>query len=188
MKNLEKYITENRDAFNSLEPSADHFLRFEKKLRSKGRPKVIRLIAPALKVAAMFILVALSSLWVMDNMFPGKKLNGGITLSEVSPEYKEVEIYYTSLINEKYAQIKSFDLNSEEGQKDILMNEIEEMNAIYKSLSQELKSDPNNERIINAMIQYYQMKAEVMNQIIEKLKEFEISTNLNSNKNEATKI
>jgi hypothetical protein len=188
MKKIEEYISKNKDSFNSLEPSSDHMLNFERKLRGKGSSRVIHLLKPALQIAAIFVLVALSSLWVIDNFFASEKTVTGTSLSQVSPELKEVEVYYTSMIEEKYAELKSIDFSSEEVQKDILLKELEEMNTIYESLKLELKSNPSNENIINAMIQYYQMKAEVMSQIIEQLKELDSSTTLKSDKNETTEI
>jgi hypothetical protein len=92
------------------------------------------------------------------------------------------------MINEKYSEIKAIDVNSDEMQKDMLLKELDEMNSVYNSLKLELKNSPSNEHIINAMIQYYQMKAEVMGQIIEQLKELETSTTLKSTQNETTEI
>lgn len=188
MKKIEEYIMENREGFNTLEPSPGHFARFERKLQGNGRIRILEFVAPALKVAAIFVLIALSSLWIIDNFFAGNQPGKGISLSQVSPELREVEVYYTSMIEEKYSELQSIDLNSEEIQKDILMKELEEMNSVYESLKLELKSNPSNERIVNAMIQYYQMKAEVMSQIIEQLKEIESTTTLKSNNNETTEI
>lgn len=188
MKKIEEYITKNKDSFNSLEPSSDHLMNFERKLQRKGSSRVIQFLKPALKIAAMFVLVAMSSLWIIDNFFAGDKKAAGISLSQVSPELKEVEVYYTSMINEKFTEIQSIDFKSEVVQKEILLKELEEMNTIYESLKLELKSNPSNERIINAMIQYYQTKAEVMGQIIEQLKELDSSTTLKSDKNETTEI
>lgn len=188
MNKIEEYISKNKDSFDSLEPSSDHLMNFERNLRGKGSTRFILFLKPALKIAAMFVLVALSSLWIIDNFFAGDKTGKGISLSQVSPELKEVEVYYTSMIEEKFTEIQSIDFSSEEVQKDILLKELEEMNTIYESLKLELKSNPSNENIINAMIQYYQMKAEVMSQIIEQLKELDSSTTLKSDKNETTEI
>ncbi len=188
MKNIEKYIIENREAFDTMEPSPVHFAKFERRLQGKGRVRVLEFLTPALKVAAIFVLVALSSLWIIDNFFTINQPGRGISLSQVSPEMKEVEIYYTSMIEDKYTELKSIDLNSEEIQKDILMKELDEMNSVYESLKIELESSPGNEKIINAMIHYYQMKAEVMSQIILQLKELETTTTLKSEKNETTEI
>jgi hypothetical protein len=189
MKNIEKYIIENRDAFNSMEPEEGHFQRFEHKLKKRGgTARIVQLVAPVLKIAAIFVLVAMSSLWIIDNFFTESTSPQGVSLSEVSPELREVEIYYTSMINEKYSEIKSIDLNSDETQKDMLLKELDEMNSVYNSLKLELKNSPSNERIINAMIQYYQMKAEVMEQILGQLKELETSTTLKTTQNETTEI
>ena len=44
------------------------------------------------------------------------------------------------------------------------------MDSVYVSLQKELKANPNDERIITAMIEHYQTKLEVMSYIVNQLK------------------
>lgn len=173
MKSLENYILENRDSFDTREPAAGHLHRFERRMKAQNRPVLSRYLVPAMKVAAIFVLALFSSLWLIDNFFSPSLTPQGVSLSDVSPELMEVEVFYTSLIDEQYSQIKAIDLSSEDAHKEIMLRELEEMNSVYKTLQEDLKSNPHNERIIHAMIQYYQMKTDVMAQILEQLKELE---------------
>ncbi len=43
------------------------------------------------------------------------------------------------------------------------------MDSVYVSLQKELKANPNDERIINAMIEHYQTKLDVMTYIVSQL-------------------
>ena len=45
------------------------------------------------------------------------------------------------------------------------------MDNMYEELQKDLKANPNDERVINAMIEHYQRKVEVMNYILSQLKE-----------------
>ena len=52
----------------------------------------------------------------------------------------------------------------------MLNNEMKSMDSVYVQLQKELKANPDDERIINAMIEHYQTKLEVMSFIVNQLK------------------
>jgi hypothetical protein len=61
------------------------------------------------------------------------------------------------------------------------------MDSTYVSLQKELKANPNDERIINAMIEHYQTKLEVMSYIVNQLKTIR-NDNQNKKENEKAKL
>ena len=61
-----------------------------------------------------------------------------------------------------------------------MSSELEEFETLYKSLQEDLSASPNDERVINAMLQYYQSKLSVINMIVTKLEEVK---QLNKNQN-----
>jgi hypothetical protein len=61
------------------------------------------------------------------------------------------------------------------------------MDSVYVQLQKDLKANPNDERIINAMIEHYQTKLEVMTVIVNQLKSIR-NENLNSSENEKVNI
>ena len=179
MKDLDKIFQENRAVFDTYEPDDGHFKRFEQKLNKFNSKKKTFTIGYILKAAVVAVLVVLSGLWVYDN-YNEAILKDGIALREISPEYNEVEIYYTHLVNQKYGEInKSQSLDSI--QKSLLMHELSEMDSIYANLKKDLRTNPNDQRVINAMIQHYQLKVEVMNQILQQLHQVQ---NINQQKSE----
>lgn len=179
MKDLDNIIQENRFEFDSFEPSDGHFERFEQKLNElNSRKKKSFTIGYILKAAVVAILVILSGLWVYDNF--ESRTNNGIALNEISPEYGEVEMYYTHLVNQKYSEINQCE-TLDSTQKGMLMYELGEMDSIYSNLKNDLKTNPNDQRVINAMIQHYQLKVEVMNQILQQLQQ---AQNINKQKSE----
>jgi len=50
------------------------------------------------------------------------------------------------------------------------------MDSVYIQLQKDLKANPNDERIINAMIEHYQTKVEVMSYILNQLKDLRNET------------
>jgi hypothetical protein len=117
------------------------------------------------------VLVVLSSLWVYERIFPTEAEPGMLTLADISAEYRDAEIYYTSLINSKYNEIKSFDFHENSREQKILLKELSEMDKVYRSLEKELDAEGGNYMVINAMIRHYQLKLDIMNRILEHLYE-----------------
>lgn len=188
MNDLEKYLFENRKALDAAEPRSGHFDRFADKLERQHRKSKIISLPYLLKAASVIILVVLSSLWAYDNLIRNSSSSRGLSLGDVSPEYKEVELYYTSMVNLKYNELDQMDFESDSLQKEILLNELADMDLIYNNLKEELRTNPNDERIINAMIEHYQLKLEVMNHILYQLKQIHNETLINEKKYESTKI
>lgn len=169
MKTIDDIIRTNRDFFEDQEPSEGHFDRFSVKLEIRSHYRTKRSIVPyLLRAAVVTLLVTLSSLWTWDHFI--RTGSTRMTLGQVSPQYREVENYYIHQVNLMEGEIASTDLKSNPEQKVILMKEMKSMDSVYVSLQKELKANPNDERIINAMIDHYQTKVEVMTYIVNQLK------------------
>jgi uncharacterized protein (DUF305 family) len=93
-----------------------------------------------------------------------------MALGDISPEYREVENYYVHQVNLMENEIVNLDVTSRPEQKEILKKEMRSMDSVYVQLQKELKANPNDERIINAMIEHYQTKVDVMNYILDQLR------------------
>jgi hypothetical protein len=146
---------------------------------------VKRSIVPyLLKAAVVTLLVTLSSLWTWDHFIRPER--NRMTLGDVSPQYKEVENYYIHQVNLMESEIKTIDLNNPE-QQEMLKKEMKSMDSVYVQLQKDLKANPDDERIINAMIEHYQTKVEVMNYIINQLKAIR-NENQNTSGNEKVSI
>ncbi|OFY63136.1 MAG: hypothetical protein A2Y71_09890 [Bacteroidetes bacterium RBG_13_42_15] len=188
MKTIEEIIRSNKDFFEDVEPSEGHLERFERKLEARFGTitAVKRSIVPyLLKAAVVTLLVTLSSLWTWDHFIrPDSKR---MSLGDVSPEYREVENYYIHQVSYMEDQISDVDFVSDKEHNDMLMNELESMDSVYVQLQKELKANPNDERIINAMIEHYQTKLEVMSFIVNQLKALR-NENINTTENEKVSI
>lgn len=187
MKNIEDIIRQNKDFFEVAEPSEGHFERFNRKLEQRFHTITVkRSIVPyLLRAAVVTILVTLSSLWVWDNFLRAD--NKRMTLSDVSPQYREVENYYMYQVNLMEGEIFSDALSANPEQREVLRMEMNSMDSIYVQLQKELKANPNDERIINAMIEHYQTKLEVLTFIVEQLKSIR-NGNQNTNENEKVSL
>ncbi|TNF42638.1 MAG: hypothetical protein EP313_00655 [Bacteroidetes bacterium] len=176
MNTIEDIIKRGRSEFDDREPSDGHFERFSFRLATRLHAvKAKRSIVPyLLKAAVVTLLVTLSSLWTFDH-FVRPNLKTKMTLSEVSPEYREVERYYVTQVNLMENEFTSLEISTPE-QKEALMKEMASMDSVYVELQKELRANPSDQRIIDAMITHYQTKIEVMSYILSQLKEIKAET------------
>ncbi|HBL75538.1 MAG: hypothetical protein A2W90_03350 [Bacteroidetes bacterium GWF2_42_66] len=169
--NLEHIINENREFFNNAEPKEGHFERFGAKLDNEfGRKKKfnIRIVWQAAAAIAFTFLAINQALLLFTPKEQEKP-----TLASVSPEYGEIETYYVSAIN---TSLTNWDELQKEGalsaeERSLLEEELKEFDTTFKNLQEELSANPNDERVINAMIEFYQSKLNVITIIIENMKE-----------------
>ena len=187
MKTIDDIIRENRSLFEDKEPSEGHFDRFSVKLeiRSLTRANKRSIVPYLLRAAVVTLLVTLSSLWTWDHFI--RTGSERMTLGQVSPQYKEVENYYIHQVSLMEGEIVNSDLKDNSDQKEMLVKEIKSMDSVYVSLQKELKANPNDERIINAMIEHYQTKLEVMTYIVGQLKTIR-NDNLNKKEDEKVRL
>jgi hypothetical protein len=179
MNNIDETIRRNRGFFDDAEPAEGHFERFSYKLGVRfGVKRKINIGPYLLRAAAVTLLLTLSSLYTWEHFI--RPESSKMTLSQVSPEYREVEKYYVQQVNMIEEEIFGSGLGASDEQKTMLQEELSNMDITYKELQKELKANPNDERVINAMIEHYQTKVEVMTYILNQLKQVR-SDNQNSN-------
>ena len=154
---LEKIIRENKDALEQDAPTG-HFERFETKLNKsfKHRNKFGTKFYLQLAASLIFVLLLGNQLRIYFAPDRAKQQDEMATLSSVSDEYREVEFYFTSAINQGMTEWDKL---------------IEDGFISQNQLQKELQANPDDERVINAMLDYYQARLSVTTLIIEKLKE-----------------
>ncbi|WP_321285852.1 hypothetical protein [uncultured Sunxiuqinia sp.] len=167
---LEEIFRENREAFEDDAPQG-HFDRFEAKLDHEFRhqKKWNRKLFLQIAAAVIFALLLGNQL----RLYFTPEQNQEATLASVSKEYGEVEFYYTSSIDQslnKWDKLNQEGFISEADQQ-MMENEIQEFDQVQNQLQKELKANPDDERVINAMLEYYQAKFSVIKIIITKLEE-----------------
>ncbi len=175
MNKMEDSIRRQREALDSFEPPAGHMERFS--LRLGGQTFIYR-IPRAVRIAALLCLVAASSILLYEQL----DSPGAGSVSEMNSAMKELtdaKFYYTSLIQEKYRAIDDFTSDDPEHNR-ILMTELEGMDRMFTALQEDLQTSPSDERIVHAMISHYELKLDVMSQILQQLENVKQVTNNNS--------
>ena len=176
--NIEEIILNNLKELNDHEPMDGHFERFQAKLNRQNKRKLIS-FSLVWKVAAAVVFVLLAVNQANIYFSPDKQNdelevnNSGFSLASVSPEYKEVEFYYTNAINVGLNQWNGLKTDGfiSESEQEAMNAELAEFEERFKTLQTDLAANPNDERVINAMLEYYQAKLEIINMIVNKLQE-----------------
>ncbi|MEN8202296.1 MAG: hypothetical protein ABFS28_06850 [Bacteroidota bacterium] len=178
MTDLEKHIKEQRLLLDSDAPREGHEERFLQKLgRDADQAPVRRFnFRHALQIAASIAIILTSAIVLMKQNKSGEKM----AKQEVPAAMMEADMYYTSQVNARYDVIREFDFESSE-EKAVLLDELKDLESYHQQLMDDLESNPDNDRVINALIRHYQIKLEVMDQIIIQLNQVKTET---SEKNE----
>jgi len=120
--------------------------------------------SPFLKVAAVLVIVLLSAnLYVhLRNQKPEIK-----ETAVIKSDLGEASYYYTNRINSGIHELEKMAGAGIGSKQEIVQikHELSEMDILFVKLQQEYKANPNDERIINAMIEYYQTKLDIINTI-----------------------
>lgn len=143
------------------EPTSGHFERFGDKIRKREHKRVFNLL---LKAAAILVLAYLSTeLYLSVNL--EKRENQILAKSE--KEIKDAGIYYTIQINNEMKEVKALIKEGAGSEKDLseVRKEFSEMDNQFQNLKRDYQSNPADERLQNAIIQYYQSKLEIVNTI-----------------------
>jgi hypothetical protein len=166
---LEDFIRENRDQFDTLEPAPDMWGRIQK-AQEKPTIKPWRSItAKAAAVAAIFMLGYLFSLWIGQQGSQELLTEEAV---ETTPEiimFKEARIYYSSLISDREKQL--FDLTADNKQlQEEIKEEFMQLDHSFKSLENDLTDQVAGEEILEAMIQHYRLKLDMLEDILSQIK------------------
>lgn len=168
---IEKLIIDNLDGLNDAEPKEGHFARFEAKLNRQSRKGKVNLrLIWRIAAAAVFLFLVVNQALIY---FTPKETKEITSIGQISPEYREVEFYYTNSIKASLNQWQNLDnaglLSAND--KQMMENELKEFDAVHKNLQKELEANPYDDRVVNAMLEYYQDKLNIINMIVTKLKQ-----------------
>lgn len=182
---LERLILNNRHSIQDEEPLEGHFERFEARLQKAANPTLKINFRPMLKIAAIVVFALLAVNQARIWLIPEKK--EPLSLGSISPEYREVEFYYTNAIQVGMNQWNKLSREGfvTESEQQMMKKEQQEFDQMYRKLQDDLKTNPDDERVINAMLEYYQARMNVITIIINKLQEVKQQKN---NKNHETSI
>lgn len=176
--NLERFVRDNREAFDDKEPTHDLWLKIEAGLdkqvpdRSKpfGEVYINRWRAggqqigwPNLtwRVAACVAVLLLAGCFLYVNHQYG--VSQQPMLVAASPGYARELVQYTRLIDDKRLEMRQMTENNPELYQEFSAD-LDRLEKSYRSLKADFPKNPNQEVLIQAMIQNLQLQINLLNE------------------------
>lgn len=162
---LKKHIEENRSSFevykgdyDSMWNEIDAKLNREEADVSRTFPwKTILRIAASV---TLIMMVSIGALWIKGNT---NRYADGVSLQDLSPELAEAEIYYSQILEAKISLIRTSNMDL----VPVVIKDFEMLDSAYNELKLDLEDNVYNEEVIDAMIQNYRIKLQILETILE---------------------
>lgn len=184
---LEKFIIGNRAEFDVYEPGPELWNRIKKPGHA-----VIRMSWKTIMWRAAAVVVIFSSSWLIHDWVQ-KDNTKSLTENESAfenPDLEhvnvllEAEVFYTARIHTAREEIILLS-GDNKGLLDEINIDMVELDKVFEELKNDLKDNSDNEEVIEAMIQNYRIKLEVLEEILIQLKK---SQDLSDEKNQSDEI
>ena len=163
MSRLEEILKHHRDLADYKEPHPGHFLRFSRKrgylnIRNRFRDADLYKMMAAAVVTLAIILTGIIS---------GK--NNKMTALEMPAEISEAIFYYDSISDNLIKTILK-QKNTGKPERQRINNDLKAYEKWRTELLIDYSKFPDDERILNALIEFYKNKAEMLGEIYKQIK------------------
>lgn len=177
MDNLEKFILDNRPGFDTAVPDLRVWAEIDRKLEQRPPQRVVWMKRFRAAAAIALLLTAGG----VAGAYLGSPAEETTSLADVSPEHAEMVQYFNTQIHDKLAQLASY------RQDGFVKNDLQELDSLYNDLQHDLENAPpdKREQVVQAMINNYQTKIDILEQVLEKVQTTN-PTNLKTEENEVS--
>lgn len=169
---LEKFVRSNRADFDVYEPGAEVWNRIR-----KPAPKIIRINWKSVMWRAAAVAVIFTTSWFLNDWVQKDHISNSQQQENIADEagsgqvnmLMEAEVYYASRINSAKEEIIVLS-GDNKGLMEEINTDLIELDKVFEELKSDLKDNSDNEEVIEAMIQNYRIKLEVLEEILVQLK------------------
>ena len=159
MDDLKKWIENNGEVRDYYKTDLEELWEgIDRKMNPKGPGRQVWF-----RWAAAMLLLAAVGWFLVDNR--QDQHQDGYSLREVSPEMAETEFYYAQLLGEKMEIIKASGAEIDPR----LYEDLEQLDQIYKDLMLDLKDNADNEEVVQAMIENYRIRLQMLQMILDEI-------------------
>ena len=167
---LEDFIRTHREEFEFHEPAPELWKNIEgKKPVNRFRTKITKF---SYRVAAVIVIFIASYAFheYIDIRKSKRFADENEILYREIPELKETEFYYNNLVSMKLEELEPY-FNQVPGMESDLKFDLNELDSIYLSLKNDLKDNIANQEVLEAMIQNYRMKLQILEDLLSEVKQ-----------------
>ena len=175
---LEKYILDHREQFDDQEPDPAIWEKVDTRKSTVIRINWKDIAWKAAAVAVIFV----ASYYFHDYMSSRKQAsqnlagNNAEINSPMLRQLLEAEAYYTSQINLRKEEVFRLTASDPDVRHEVDL-EMVDLERVFQELKADLKDNADNEEVIEAMIQNYRMKLDILEEMLLRLKQSNDSQN-----------
>ena len=158
---IEEFIQNNKDSFEEELPKG-HFQRFENRRGTSSESSWSIKLNRYLVVAASVVVIL--TIGFVALLTRGNLSSSEYLLSNITPELYETEAYYQTEINQKMETLSE----REKIDKSIFID-LMEMDESFETIKKDIEENPGDERLISAILNTYQMKMDLLDEILNRI-------------------
>lgn len=166
MDDFEKYIKENKLLFDDHKPDRAKLWRhIDAELNVTSKEKTAKLwLSPFIKVAATIII--LIGVFSLTTIFTASNESNDFANQELN----DIDTYYKGLVSFQVELVKNNAKLSLEDKEEFL-SFMDELDKEYLLLKEEMVANLNNEYILEAIVQNYKKRIELIENLLEQIKD-----------------
>lgn len=164
------FIDEHKEEFDFIEPSESTWKGIDTEIRKEKRlfdSKVFLRIAASLFLILGAAWIALQIINLPVDNFAEKtedsEINSEYVFSEMSDELAEVEHYYVSEVSLKESELSNYKVDKD------LLEEVDFLKEEFEQLKFEMENSADPMKVVEAMINNYQLRLEILQSILDQL-------------------
>lgn len=166
MDNFEKYIKENKHAFDVHKVDRDKLWQgIASQLEEEAKPKVIPLWkSTKFRVAASIVLLlglSFTALFTLKGPDPNMD-------AYASEELLEIDMHYQHLVYQQVQLVKNHPNLSDEDKKEFL-SFMDELDVEYGQLKLEMHNNLDNQRVLEAIVANYKKRIELIENLLKQI-------------------
>lgn len=168
MDNLEKFIRNNRNDLDRYDPSPEIWSGIREKTSYRKR-----ILKAWLSAAATITIVFGISLLTYSIYLKNRQHREAGNLYH--QEFRETEFFYNTMVNSLYQEAKPLLTNHPDMEKE-LKADLQHIDKICSEIKRDLNDNVDNQEVIEALIQNYKIKIQLLEDMLATLKENENNT------------
>jgi hypothetical protein len=185
-KNLERFVRDNREAFDHMEPAPKLWDKIGASVGEQKQPKdsrVVHMSRVRWAVAATLFLALAGTLGYMlflkdsgevgSSQVAGRTVHVDPLVSQIDPQYAKLVSQFTEVIETKQTELRKIE-KDDPALYQKFSGDIHKLDSAYHVLRGTLNANPNTEQLLQAMISNLQLQIDLLNQqltVIKKIKE-----------------
>lgn len=168
--NLEQLFSRLENKFDTAAPASNHQEKFLEKLQSMQATREDRPETPVRRLNWMKpLFIAASLVLLFGVIFTVNTAEDSIDLADVSPEMEETQTFFTSSIEQELFTLKKEATPENQALVDNALSQINKLETQYKHLKKDLLESGQDKRVIYAMIDNFQNRINVLEQVLEQI-------------------